>query len=150
MVWTCVDLCVCVSATGTRPFTVKNVLEVVERVPANKWREWGETTQSVGAEESAESDGFDFRDALGIPANRMESIARKCPSLAGRVRAGITWWWKNYPQASWRKVLWALDAIQEDELADEIRCYAEPPKGYYICRHRVYQSPMSRMSDCAF
>ena len=119
----------CVSAaTGNRPCSVENVLEVVLRVPANKWRDWKETTQRVD-EESGE---FDFRDALGIPANLMKSIARKCPSLPNRIRAGIKWWWKNYPQASWRKVVWALDTIQESELADEIRCYAEPPKGYYM------------------
>ena len=75
------------------------------------------------------SDSFDFRIALGISAKEIESISKKKLSLTDHNTAGITLWWNNYSQPSWRKVLWALDAVKEGKLADEIRHCAEPPRG---------------------
>lgn len=130
----------CVSATDSIPLTEKTVLDVVRRVPAIKWRVWGGTTSDHGEieRESAgdeagdgddDPDAFDFCDALGIPADEINSIAKSYSSLDDRIRAGIRWWLRQGSQPSWRKLLWALDAIQESEVADEIRHRAEDPTG---------------------
>ena len=38
----------------------------------------------------------------------------------------------HYPQPSWRAVIWSLYCAKELQLADQIRNYAEPSKGWCI------------------
>lgn len=134
-------VCVCVSATDSFPLTVKSVLLVVKEVHKSKWREWNDTTQSdqsatthsdndedTDGEDDPDIDKFDFRDALEIPAEEMKSIAKEYSTLDDRICAGIKWWVTS-SQASWRKLLWALDAVQESKVADSIRDHAEDPTG---------------------
>ena len=139
-------MCTCVSATDFLPLTEKNVLDVVRRVPAIKWRGWGGTDHGEithgsrpsiydGSDGDEASDGdddpdtFDFCDALGIPADEINSIAKSYSSLEDRICAGVRWWLRSGSQPSWRKLLWALDAVQESEVADDIRHRAEDPTG---------------------
>lgn len=69
-----------------------------------------------------------FATKLGIPYDQIESIALDYPQEDDRVSAAVKWLFENQ-QISWRKIVCALDAVWESELADEVRDYLEPPKG---------------------
>ena len=107
-----VSAMVCVFCPTTAPkLTVDGALRVVEGV-----QDWNELGQR-----------------LRIPNSRLDEISQLSPSE--RKKALVTYWMENDPFPSWRRLLWALDWIEEKAIADSIRHYAEPLTG---SQHSLY------------
>ena len=73
--------------------------------------------------------GLGFR--LGIPRSKREEIRQKFPDEMEQKKQLISHWINTDPQASWRRVIWALHCMKETKMADSIRSYAEPLTGKY-------------------
>ena len=88
-------------------------------MPENQWG-WGEQGG--------------LADELEIPYDQQDVIANKYPLNDDRVSAAVKWLQENW-QMSWRAIVRALDAVEETELADEVRQFLEPPEGEIIAKH---------------
>ena len=103
--------------------TLENVVRAVERV-----RNWRETEEEYGL-------GWQ----LCVPDAVLDEIERNYSTVEGRVRGVVEYWWQVDPSPSWRRIICALDWVEEYQLADEIRHNAEPLTGmlwivsYYVC-----------------
>ena len=122
----CLSQCVLMCTPGV-PLTPSNVIRVVRDV--EKW--WG---------------GFlDFALAgwLFIPESKQEEIRQKFPNEMEQKKQSICYWINTDPLASWRRLILALDGIQQPHLADSIRPNAELLTGshqFYITGilHTIY------------
>ena len=67
-----------------------------------------------------------------IPVSKREEIRQKFPDEMEQKKQLISHWINTDPLASWRRLIWALDAMKETKIADSIRSYAEPLTGMYV------------------
>ena len=88
-------------------FTTMNVLRAVREV---------EDTDRLG-------------DWLGVPKSKREEIWSQFSSVVEQRKAIINYFIENDPESSWRRVIWALDAMRQKKIADDIRHLAEPIPG---------------------
>ncbi|CAI8057472.1 hypothetical protein GBAR_LOCUS31335 [Geodia barretti] len=89
------------------PLTLSNVMREVREV--GNW--WGER-------------GLGYY--LYIPPSKREEIRQKFPDEMEQKKQLISHWINTDPLASRRRLIWALDQIEETKMADSIRSYAEP------------------------
>ena len=68
-------------------------------------------------------------DKLKIPKPNLLDIQRRHSDSRGKMEALITQWLEVDPTPSWRRVICALDDMEEHQTADSIRDYAEPLTG---------------------
>ena len=99
-------LCAVISAVGMT-FTTMNVLRAVREV---------EDTDRMGL-------------CLGVPESKRKEIRSQFSNVVQQRKALINYFIENDPESSWRRVLWALDEMEEKEIADDIRHLAEPVPG---------------------
>ena len=66
---------------------------------------------------------------LYIPRSKQDEIRRNFPDEMEQKRQAISYWINTDPLASWRKLIRALDWMEETEVADSIRSNAEPLTG---------------------
>ena len=66
---------------------------------------------------------------LLIPESKREEIRQKFPDEMEQKKQLISHWINTDPRASWRRLIWALDAMIETKIAYSIRSYAEPLTG---------------------
>ena len=72
-------------------------------------------------------------DGLSIPPSKQAEIRRNSPDEMEQKRQAISWWINTDPLASWRRLITALDDMEETKVADSIRSNAEPLTGIYKC-----------------
>ena len=74
---------------------------------------------------------------LFIPQSKQDEIRRNFPDEMEQKRQAISYWINTDPLASWRRLITALDWMEETKVADSIRSNAEPLTGivtmYYYC-----------------
>ncbi|CAI8020102.1 hypothetical protein GBAR_LOCUS12027, partial [Geodia barretti] len=63
---------------------------------------------------------------LYIPPSMRKEIRQKFPDEMEQKKQLISHWINTYPLASWRRLIGALDEMEETKMADSIRSYAEP------------------------
>ena len=90
-------VCAVISAVGMT-FTTMNVLRAVREVE--------------------DTDGLGHR--LGVPKSKREEIRSQFSSVVEQRKAIINYFFENDPESSWRSVIWALDAMRQKEIADDI------------------------------
>ena len=93
------------------PLIPSNVMSAVREV--KKW--WG----GFGA----------LACRLYIPQSKQDEIRHNFPDEMEQKRQAISYWINTDPLASWRRLITALDWIEETKVADSIRSYAEPLTG---------------------
>ena len=106
-------MCVFMS-TPVVPLTPSNVMRAVREV--KRW--WGE---------------FALGYYLSIPETKREEIRRNIPDEMDQKKQAISYWINTDPLASWRRLITALDWVEETKLADSIRSNAEPLTGIQVC-----------------
>ena len=72
---------------------------------------------------------------LSIPESKQDEIRRVFPDEMDQKKQSISYWINTDPLASWRRLITALDEVEETELADSIRSNAEPLTGTWIQVH---------------
>ena len=107
-------MCVDVYTPGVL-LTPSNVMRIVREV--EKW--W-----SVSGRES-------LTEWLFIPKSKQKEIRRNYLDEIDQKKQAISYWINTDPLASWRRLITALDWVEEDQLADSIRPNAEPLTGKY-------------------
>ena len=129
------------SSTVPPPLNLENVTTVVEKLPYDMWKEWDKGNRAPRTGVRSIHYSPSFRLELGLSEKQCIAIKlnERFSFLGDRIRAGMMWWLQYHPQASWRKLICAIDAVTPVEqrfwefdlrkLADEIRGYAEPVKG---------------------
>ena len=111
-------LFVCAPCAGV-PLTPSNVVGLVREVRV--W--WG----GRGSDSLARW--------LSIPESKQDEIRRVFPDEMDQKKQAISYWINTDPLASWRRLITALDRMEETELADSIRSNAEPLTGTWIQVH---------------
>ena len=107
------------------PLTPSNVMREVREV-GDWWEEYG-----LGA-------------WLYIPPSKREDIKQKFPDEMEQKKQLISHWIYTDPLASWRRLIRALDVMEETKMADSIRSYAEPLTGKY--KNNQWQANASQNS----
>ena len=105
----------CVYSMAGVPLTTSNVLAVVRKVKI-WWRRpriWSLT------------------ERLYIPELKEEEIKANFPDKLDQKKEAISYWINTDPLASWRRLIIALDKLEETELANSIRSNAELLTGVY-------------------
>ena len=97
--------------------TPANLLAAVEGLEEGKWRDLGYW--------------------LGVPKAKLDEIESQHPQLSDRLRELFSYFLRLDPDASWRRVLCALDGMEEYKLVDRLRQLAEPVTGMWLCTVRV-------------
>ena len=95
------------------PLTPSNVMGAVEQV--KRW--WGM---------------FELADLLYIPKSKEDKIKHNFPDELEQKKQIIRYWINTDPLAGWRRLITALDRIEETQLADLIRSNAEPLTGSQV------------------
>ena len=98
------------------PLTTSNVLAVVRKVK-NWWIGW----LSVS-----------LTDWLYIPESKQKEIKANFPDELDQKKEAISYWINTDPRASWRRLIIALDGMEETKLANSIKSNAEPLTGMYV------------------
>ena len=106
----------CVYSMAGVPLTTSNVLAVVREVKG--WR---------NREESGSLTRW-----LYIPESKEKEIMATFPDEMDQKQQAISYWINTDPLASWRRLIIALDEMEETELADSIRSNVEPLTGMCI------------------
>ena len=96
------------------PLTPSNVMGAVE-VVRRWWREVGEL--------------WGLADWLYIPKSKQVEIKHYFPDELEQKKQMISYWINTDPLAGWRRLITALDGMEETQLADLIRSNAEPLTG---------------------
>ena len=102
-------VCVLMFTSGVA-VTPSNVLRTAREV--EKW--WGRR-------------GLRYR--LYIPESKEEEIRQNFPDEMDQKKQSMTYWINTDPLASWRRLIRALDRMEETKVADSIRSNAEPLTG---------------------
>ena len=97
--------------------TPANLLAAVEGLEEGRWRRLGIW--------------------LGVPSAKRDEIESQHRHLSDRLREIFSYFLRLDPDASWRRVLNALDCMGETKLADSLRQLAEPVTGMWLCTVRV-------------
>ena len=124
----------CIYSMAGVPLTTSNVLAVVRKVK-NWWGELG---------------GLSLTDWLFIPESKKEGIKANFPDELDQKKEAISYWINTDPLASWRRLITALDKMEETELANSIRSNAEPLTGVciiYACIVDMYLIPPREMVE---
>ena len=108
-----------------------NIVAGVTLTPSNVMREVREVKDWWGKR------GLGRR--IFIPESKREKIRQKFPDEMEQKKQLITYWINTDPLASWRRLIWALDEVEETKTADSIRSYAEPLTGMYCCGNKKRQ-----------
>ena len=67
---------------------------------------------------------------LGVPQSKQQEILVQCGPDEDKAMIMCTeWWLEHTTDRSWRQVIYCLDFVEETEIADGLRQYAEPPAG---------------------
>ena len=98
----------------------------VPLTPSNVMRMWN----SGGIVHVIES----LADYLYIPESKQKEIRQKFADPMEQKKQSICYWINTDPLASWRRLITALDRMQQSHLADSIRPNAEPLTG----NHQIY------------
>ena len=106
----------CVYSMAGVPLTTSNVLAVMREV--ERW--WGR-----------EGSGSLTRN-LNIPESKQKEIKANFPDEMDQKQQAISYWINTDPLASWRRLIIALDRMEETGLAASIRSNAEPLTGMCI------------------
>ena len=106
----------CIDGSCPSLLTEERATRLLARVPKNQWR-WGEQGG--------------LADELEIPYDQQNAIADKYRRNNDRVSAAVRWLQENW-RMSWRTIVRAFDAVEESELADEVRQFLESPAGEII------------------
>ena len=102
--------------TSGVPLTPSNVMRIVREV--EKW--W------------SESESESLTTWLFIPESKQEEIRHNYLDEVEQKKQAISYWINTDPLASWRRLITALDWVDEGQLADSIRHNAEPLTGKYM------------------
>ena len=111
--------CVFMCAAGV-PLTPSNVVRALRELEEGEW--WDE------------DDGLGYR--LYIPQSKMTEIKQNFPNMIDQKKQFIYYWMQKDPLATWRRLINALDMMEETKLADSIKSNAEPLTGIqcnYTC-----------------
>ena len=108
----------CVYSMAGVPLTTSNVLAVVRKVKI--W--WG---------------GGSLTYWLYIHKSKQKEIKANLPDELDQKKEAISYWINTDPLASWRRLIIALDWLEETELANSIRSNAEPLTGMYVYHMHV-------------
>ncbi|CAI8044387.1 hypothetical protein GBAR_LOCUS24627 [Geodia barretti] len=103
------------------PLTTSNVLAVVREVKRWWSREWSGSLTCW----------------LRIPESKQKEITANFPDEMDQKQQAISYWINTDPLASWRRLIIALDEMEETELADSIRSNAEPLTDDSLTPHSV-------------
>ena len=106
----------CVYSMAGVPLTTSNVLAVVRKVK-NWW----------GGQRS-----WSLTERLFIRKSKQREIKANFPDELDQKKETISYWINTDPLASWRRLIIALDWMEETELANSIRSNAEPLTGMCI------------------
>ena len=112
-------LCICYHILPVHvgvAFTTSNVQKAVERVE----KVWG---------------GGQLAYWLHVPHSKRNEIKRQFSRLPKQKQVLIKYWKDQNPRASWRSLIAALDAMEEKQVAYDIRHLAEPLSGVYKCSY---------------
>ena len=66
---------------------------------------------------------------LGVPVSKRELIGQRHNSDDECLQSVIQCWLLRSPNVTWRQIIDVLDWIDESEVADPIRTWAEPVRG---------------------
>ena len=105
----CVAICVRIFVATVIPLTPSNAIRVVWDI--KKWN-----SKKLGR-------------WLFIPGSKLEEIKQNFPDSMEQRKQIIIYWINTDPLASWRRLICGLDVMEQTELADSIRCNAEPLTG---------------------
>ena len=102
------------------PFTPSNVMRAVREVEDGKWWECG---------------GLGYW--LYVPESKRNQIRQNFAQVIDQKKQFILYWMKKDPLATWRRLITALECLEETKLADSIRSNAEFLTGIHIsmCVH---------------
>ena len=67
--------------------------------------------------------------------SKLKEIRKTFPDEMDQKKQAVLYWINTDPEASWRGLIWALDAMRYTKLADSIRANAEPLTGINIYIH---------------
>ena len=110
--------CVFMCAAGV-PLTPSNVMRALREL--EEWKSWEEYGLGLW---------------LSIPQSKMAEIKQNFPNTMDQKKQFIYYWMQKDPLATWRRLINALDMMEETKLADSIRSNAEPLTGIqcnYTC-----------------
>ena len=113
--------CVLMCTPGV-PLTPFNVMRIVREI--KKW--WGSSSKIIISKSLV--------DVLYIPKSKQEEIRQKFADPMEQKKQSICYWINTDALASWRRLITALDRMQQSHLADSIRPNAEPLTG----SHQIY------------
>ena len=68
---------------------------------------------------------------LSIPSSKQKEIKITFSDTIDQIKEAMKYWIDTDPLASWRRLITQLDRVEEIELANSIRSYAEPLPGKY-------------------
>ena len=68
-------------------------------------------------------------DILYVPDSKLDAIDADHTTDEGKKGAVIRYWLLRDPYASWRILIWRLDAYEKSDIADRMRNYAEKQTG---------------------
>ena len=85
--------------------------------------------------------GLGLAGWLYIPKSKQEEIKQKFADVIEQKKESICYWINTNPLASWRRLIWTLDYMQQHHLADSIRPNAEPLTGSHHSYSTVNDMP---------
>ena len=103
------------------PLTPSNVMGAVEKV--RRW--WSERKRRGVVVEW----GLAMADRLYIPQSKQDEIKHNFSDELEQKKQMISYWINTDPLAGWRRLITALDCMEETQLADLIRSNAESLTG---------------------
>ena len=115
---------VCVSSPGPPPLTFSNVRNVLIKIPARLWGKWDKEDERIFYISKR-----NIQSMLGVSCEQQRLIGSKCATNSNRISASINHYLLNSDHPSWRHIIVTLDWMEETDLADSIRDWAEPLKG---------------------
>ena len=98
------------------PLTPSNVMGAVKEVK-RWWRERGVVVV------------WSLTETLFIPQSKEDEIKQNFPDVMEQKKQMISYWINTDPLAGWRRLITALDGMEETQQADLIRSNAEPLTG---------------------